>query len=166
MENQNESKTETIASILGTVKKDHPRLEALLKSHGEPLMKAAGGNAGKGSSIANSMIKVALMSNCPASCTVPVKKITILETMTVATLKLLCQRRFKLDASEQSLFYRDNATCGHPIALDEDTKDIGYFGVKDGGEIIMEELSAEQVQAKSESAQSAEAFKKAEEEAA
>ena len=165
MENQNEGKTETIASIMDKVKEEHPRLGALLKMHGEPLVKKAGANGGKGSSIANSMIKVALMSNCPASCTVPVKRMTVLETMTVATLKLLCQRRFKLDASEQSLFYRDNSTCGHPIALDDDTKDIGYFGVKDGGEIIMEELSAEQQQAKSENVQSAEAFKKAEEEA-
>ena len=40
-------------------------------------------------------------------------------------------------------FYRDNTTQGHPLELDDDTKGLGFYGVKTGGEIIMEELNEE-----------------------
>ena len=166
LEHQNEDKTETVANIVEKVKEEHPRLAQLLEIHGEPLMKKSGAAAGTGSGFASSMIKVALLSNVPASCTVPVKQIKVPESMTVATLKLLCQRRFKMDASEQMLFYRDNATCGHPLSLDDDAKDIGYYGVKDGGEIIMEELSEQQQMSNAREGLDEATYKKAEEDAA
>jgi len=142
LEHQNEEMTVTIESLIPKLRDEHPRLEELFKKYGEPVGKVDKKN-GKGNSMASSMMKVALMSNVPASCTVPVKQMRVPETITVGALKLICQRRFKLDASSQALFYRDNTTQGHPLELDDDTKGVGFYGVKSGGEIIMEELNEE-----------------------
>jgi hypothetical protein len=140
LEHQNEEFTVTIESLIPKLRDEHPRLEALFKQYGEPVGKVTKKN-GKSGGMASSMMKIALMSNVPASCTVPVKQMRVPETMTVGALKLICQRRFKLDASSQALFYRDNTTQGHPLELDDDTKGVGFYGVKSGGEILMEELN-------------------------
>ncbi len=140
LEHQNEEFTVTIESLIPKLRDEHPRLEGLFKQYGEPVGKVTKKN-GKSGGMASSMMKIALMSNVPASCTVPVKQMRVPETMTIGALKLICQRRFKLDASSQALFYRDNTTQGHPLELDDDTKGVGFYGVKSGGEILMEELN-------------------------
>ena len=62
------------------------------------------------------------------------------ETMTVRQVKLIAQRKFKtLRADVMELYYRDQNTSGHPEHLGDDDKDLAYYGVQDGGEILMEE---------------------------
>ena len=57
-----------------------------------------------------------------------------------STVKLIAQRKFKsLRADEMTLYYRDGNTSGHPEHLADDDKDLAYYGVQNGGEIMMEE---------------------------
>lgn len=62
------------------------------------------------------------------------------ETMTIRQVKLIAQRKFKsLRADDMELYYRDQSTAGHPEHLNDDDKDLAYYGIQDGGEILMEE---------------------------
>jgi hypothetical protein len=62
------------------------------------------------------------------------------ETMTIRQVKLIAQRKFKsLRADDMELYYRDKSTAGHPEHLNDDDKDLAYYGIQDGGEILMEE---------------------------
>ncbi len=81
-----------------------------------------------------------LISNEPKSCTVAPMQKRLPETMTVRQVKLIAQRKFKtLRADVMELYYRDQNTAGHPEHLGDDDKDLAYYGVQDGGEILMEE---------------------------
>ncbi len=42
------------------------------------------------------------------------------------------------------MYYRDQNTSGHPEHLDDDDKDLSYYGVQSGGEILMEESISSQ----------------------
>merc|ERR1719263_2027400 len=60
--------------------------------------------------------------------------------MTIRQVKLIAQRKFKsLRADDMELYYRDQSTAGHPEHLNDDDKDLAYYGIQDGGEILMEE---------------------------
>ena len=41
----------------------------------------------------------------------------------------------RVEAALQSLFFKVD---GHPTHLDDDSAQLGYYGVQDGGEIVME----------------------------
>ena len=62
------------------------------------------------------------------------------ETMTIRQVKLIAQRKFKsLRADDMELYYRDQSTSGHPEHLNDDDKNLAYYGIQNGGEILMEE---------------------------
>lgn len=57
--------------------------------------------------------------------------------MTVANLKLIIRKLFKVPPPKQVLIYRKE-NGGDTTALDEPRKTLSFFGVEDGGEIIVE----------------------------
>mmetsp|Transcript_9641 Transcript_9641/g.15807 ORF Transcript_9641/g.15807 Transcript_9641/m.15807 type:complete len:718 (-) Transcript_9641:28-2181(-) len=122
------------------VSTDHPRFDDLVKNHGDPMETAKREKEEQaGGSLASNSAKVTIKSFDPKSCTVPPATKRLPLSMTVKELKVLCQRLFKVDADLQKLFYRETGkSFGHPVALDEDIMPIVDYGVKAGGEIIME----------------------------
>merc|ERR1719242_612603 len=82
-------------------------------------------------------VKVTLKSMDPESITAkPVEK-KLPTTMTVAQLKLLCKRLFKLSPQHQRLTYRDKGGA-FPEDLYDDTRPLSFYNLKDGMEILMQ----------------------------
>jgi hypothetical protein len=62
--------------------------------------------------------------------------------LTVHKLKLMCTRLFKLDADLMKLYYKDvEDEFAQPLT--EDQYDLAFYGVRDGGLILMEEIDFE-----------------------
>mmetsp|Transcript_19760 Transcript_19760/g.38689 ORF Transcript_19760/g.38689 Transcript_19760/m.38689 type:complete len:775 (-) Transcript_19760:434-2758(-) len=130
------SETEKAAKL-----KEHPRYEELVAEHGDPTEAARRAKAAQEAdgSLASNSAKIKISSFDPRTCTAPPVNKRLPLSMTVKELKLLCQRLFQVDVDLQQLFYRETGKdFGHPVALDEDGMAIVDFGVKAGGEIIME----------------------------
>lgn len=119
---------------------EHPRYLELVVEHGEPMASKAGGAAGSGDgSLGADTASLTLRTFDAKTCTVPPAKKKLPLTMTVGALRLLCQRLFGVDSASQHLFYRETGKeFGHPVELDDDTSQLTFFGVQDGGEIIVE----------------------------
>jgi hypothetical protein len=133
------------------VMEEHPRYDELVQEHGCPMeaarkLKEAAANAG--GSLASNSVSVTIRSFDPRSCTVEPARKRLPLTMTVKELKVLCQKLFKVDVDLQVLFYRETSKeFGHPQELNEDAMPIVDFGVKEGGEIIMEARDPEKEKA-------------------
>lgn len=56
--------------------------------------------------------------------------------MTVAALKSVCSKLFKVEALKVKLFYQEDGYEGDYF-LDEDQRQLSFFSVKDGGRIIV-----------------------------
>ncbi|GBG34224.1 Tubulin-specific chaperone E [Hondaea fermentalgiana] len=129
---------------------EHPRYDELVAEHGDPTEAARRAKAAQEAdgSLASNSAKVTISSFDPRTCTAPPVTKRLLLSMSVKELKLLCQRLFKVDVDLQKLFYREKSKdFGHPVALDEDGMAIVDFGVKAGGEIIMEARDPEKEKA-------------------
>jgi hypothetical protein len=101
---------------------------------------------GKSTGGGSEAIRITLISNEAKSCTVPPMQKRLPETMTIRQVKLIAQRKFKsLRADEMTLYYRDGNTSGHPEHLADDDKDLAYYGIQNGGEIMMEESVGDNV---------------------
>ena len=59
--------------------------------------------------------------------------------MTVAQLKSLCSKLFKVEALNVQLFYQEDGFEGDYI-FDEDQRQLSFFSVRDGGRIIVREI--------------------------
>ena len=59
--------------------------------------------------------------------------------MTVAQLKMMLEKKFKVAPEAQSLSFRSD-TRALPIALDDESAEIGSMGVHDGGQILVHEM--------------------------
>lgn len=134
----------TLASCMERLTPEHPRLATLLALHGEPTVRRAVAGAGPMGSVAGDALRITLVSNEPRSCTIPPMQKRLPESMTIRQVKLIAQRKFKVPADEMSLYYRDHTTAGHPEHLADDDQDLSYYGVQNGGEILMEGKNAQQ----------------------
>eukprot|EP01084_Bolivina_argentea_P116468 206941_1 len=79
-------------------------------------------------------VTVTIRSMDPRSITAkPVEK-KLPTAMTVAQLKLLCKRLFKLNPQHQRLMYREVGTQAFPDDLFDDTRSLAFYNIKDGME--------------------------------
>jgi hypothetical protein len=137
----------TLASFVDSLTGEHPRIGELLALHGEPMVKRLNTN-GTSTSGGSEALHLTLISNEAKSCTIAPMKKRLPETMTIRQVKLILQRKFKsLRADEMTLYYRDANTSGHPEHLSDDDKDLAYYGIQNGGEIMMEESVGDNVKA-------------------
>jgi hypothetical protein len=117
----------------------HPRYRALVAEHGEPLAKSKGGAGSGDGSLGADTVSLTLRTFDAKTCTVPPAHKKLPLSLTVGALRLLCQRLFGVDSASQHLFYRETGKeFGHPVELDDDSSQLTFFGVQDGGEIIVE----------------------------
>jgi len=121
-----------------------PRLKRLVEVHGVPDVPKASSNVG---TLADSILSLSLATM--SSEAQPIKR-KLPGSMTVAKVKILMQQLFKLDASKQRLYYRESATTAFPLVLDDDFKSMSFYGIADGGTILMEEIDVNKMKEKRE----------------
>jgi hypothetical protein len=121
---------------------EHPRFEELLAQHDAPAV--ASGVASGERTVGSDSITVTCRSNASVSCTAPALSRKVPVTMTVGALKLLLARKFNVEAPQQALFWREgglsHAGVSHPEALDDDARTLGFYGVPEGAEILLEDV--------------------------
>eukprot|EP00741_Cyanophora_paradoxa_P000884 tig00000448_g854.t1 len=126
----------------------HPRLRRLIELHGAPDASAkAGGSGAPAGPLSDSILSVTLVSRATEARPVARK---LPASMTVAKLKVLMQQLFKVEARRQRLFYRDSPETPFRVELEEELKDLSYYGAGDGGEIALEEFDPRRAQEEAE----------------
>jgi hypothetical protein len=85
--------------------------------------------------ISTSAAKVDIVSEVPETHGKVLSK-KLLLTMTVAQLKAMCSKLFKVEVINQQLIYIETG-FDNEYAFDEDHRQLSFFSVKDGGKIIV-----------------------------
>ena len=123
----------------------HPRYEFLLARWGVPQVAQhlrEGGNLSLGAQL----VSLTIRSNCADTMTIEpfMKKVPL--SMTVKSLKMLCVRHFGDKSPSLPATRLTYAADGgeFPIDMDQDDRDLLYFGVQDGGKIVMDEKDADE----------------------
>lgn len=113
----------------------HQRWYELVEIYGSPIdivsLKKEGTN------IASSSAKIKLKSKCSASEGKILEK-KLLTSMTVGSLKAMCAKLFKTEMIKQRMIYTEEG-C-EPYDLDEDLRQLSFYSIRDGGEILVEEI--------------------------
>lgn len=131
-ENENEKKEQGLI-----VTKEMKRIDRLYPRYIELTKKYGAMNLDKKVTEKLMAITVTLRSMDPESITAkPVDK-KLPTTMTVAQLKLLCKRLFKLNPQHQRLTYRAKGGV-FPEDMYDDTRPLSFYNLKDGMEILMQ----------------------------
>ncbi len=91
----------------------------------------------EGTNIASSSAKIRLKSRCEKSEGKVLEK-KLLTSMTVGGLKAMCAKLFKTEMIRQRLIYAEEG-C-EPYELDEDLRQLSFYSIRDGGEILVEEI--------------------------
>ncbi len=66
------------------------------------------------------------------------------KSMTVHKLKIMIQRLWKVEPEQQKLFFVDSSENAVPNEMDDDYKELEFYGVEEGGTISMELVDLEQ----------------------
>ena len=66
------------------------------------------------------------------------KKLSL--NMGVGALKALCSKLFSVDTAAMKMMYRESREVIMPEELEDNLKDLGYYMVRDGSEIWVEDL--------------------------
>ena len=116
--------------------KDHPRFYQLCEIYGSPLGTVKAQDQ-KTNLDANSA-KVQLISDVQATRGKTLNK-KLLLSMTVAQLKAMCSKLFKIEVIQQNLVYMEEGFDG-TFDFDEDQRQLSFYSIKDGGKIIVSEI--------------------------
>eukprot|EP00485_Elphidium_margaritaceum_P006741 CAMPEP_0202696140 /NCGR_PEP_ID=MMETSP1385-20130828/9480_1 /ASSEMBLY_ACC=CAM_ASM_000861 /TAXON_ID=933848 /ORGANISM="Elphidium margaritaceum" /LENGTH=601 /DNA_ID=CAMNT_0049352251 /DNA_START=33 /DNA_END=1838 /DNA_ORIENTATION=- len=87
-------------------------------------------------------VNVVIRSMDPESITAKPLEKKLPTAMTVGQLKMLCKRLFGLPPAYQRLMFRE-ASGGFPEDMDDDTKALSFYSIKDGMEILMQSSNFE-----------------------
>ena len=88
--------------------------------------------------ISSSSAKVDIISEVEATKGKTLSK-KLLLTMSVAQLKAMCSKLFKVEVINQKLLYVEEGYEGEDV-FDEDHRQLSFFSIKDGGKIIVREI--------------------------
>ena len=141
----NESDSNAASSERELIFKKYTRFEELMSKHKDTMIASqslSGANDGK---ISNNAINVTIRSMAAESCTCAPMQKRLPSSMKVQRLKLMCSRAFGLNIELQLLHFRSEGDA-FPTELDDDENTIGYYGVSDGAEILMNEIDLEAIQ--------------------
>lgn len=116
----------------------YPMFLHLMEKHKESMLLSQS-NTNHGSAIENSAVDITIKSMAVESCTLEPLKRRLPTSLKVSRLKMMCARAFGLDVDLQSLHFRSEGDA-FPIELDDDENTLGYYGVRDGAEILMNEV--------------------------
>ncbi|ETV69746.1 hypothetical protein, variant [Aphanomyces astaci] len=97
------------------------------------------GSGGGPAALAKSLAKVTfvVMSMNATTMDSMVKSLPL--SMTVAQVKAVVEKKYGLRPAEHQLSFRASKKA-MPIALDDDGGELGYFGVQDGGELLINDI--------------------------
>ena len=125
-----ESKEKDKEAEMQRIEKLYPRYIELTKKHG-----AMDFNAKQADKMMS--VTVTIKSMDPESITEKAVEKKLPTAMTVAQLKLLCKRLYKLHPQYQRLTFRHKGD-GLPDDMYDDTKSLSFYNIKDGMEILMQ----------------------------
>jgi hypothetical protein len=120
----------------------YPQFEELMVKHKETMIAAQSSASNIDGMISNSVVNVTIKSMAAESCTCEQMQKKLPSSMKVQRLKVMCARMFRLDIELQKLHFRSEGDA-FPTELDDDENTIGYYGVSDGSEILMNEIDLE-----------------------
>ena len=117
--------------------KDHPRFYQLCELYGSPVgtVKA---QEQKTNLDANSA-KVQLISDVEGTRGKTLNK-KLLLSMTVAQLKAMCSKLFKVEVIRQKLMYMEEGFEG-TFDFDVEQRSLSFYSIKEGGKIIVQEVA-------------------------
>eukprot|EP00817_Percolomonadidae_sp_ATCC50343_P007076 CAMPEP_0117420682 /NCGR_PEP_ID=MMETSP0758-20121206/1959_1 /TAXON_ID=63605 /ORGANISM="Percolomonas cosmopolitus, Strain AE-1 (ATCC 50343)" /LENGTH=324 /DNA_ID=CAMNT_0005202421 /DNA_START=684 /DNA_END=1658 /DNA_ORIENTATION=+ len=123
------------------LQKAHPRYELLCSKHGDPMeiVKREMENTAHAShlSVAHVLIQNMSASTLGNNTYRHPKKLSL--SLKVGQLKRICYKLFKLEPELQALYYTPDMEDLFPEALDDDDKEIRYYGVSNNGVILVQE---------------------------
>ncbi len=114
----------------------YPRFNELVAIHGLPV---AAKSALTGSTLSSNSVTVSFKSMAAASMTLPQKEKKLPLSTTVYNCKQMCQKLFSVDVENQTLMYMAPGSGDMPQELDDDTRAISWYGVADGGVVMMQD---------------------------
>ncbi len=124
------------------IMKKYPRFDELMVKHKDTMIATQSVSNANDGTISNTSVTVTLRSMAAESCTVePIEK-RLPSSMKVQRVKIMCSKAFGLDIQLQLLHFRAEGDA-FPTELDDDEHTIGYYGVSDGAEILMNEIDVE-----------------------
>jgi len=112
--------------------KDHPRFYQLAEIYGSPLDIV---KIDQKANLQSNSAKVSLVSEAPATQGKTLNK-KILLSMTVAQLKAMCSKLFKIEVMEQTLVYIEEG-YDQEFPFDEEQRQLSIYSIRDGGKIIV-----------------------------
>ena len=122
--------------LLEFVNKEHPRWFSLVEKFGSPLETVS--IQKEGTNIQNSTAQVELISHIEETQGKVLKK-KLLLTMTVASLKAICSKLFKVEVLKMKLYYQEDG-YDDDYLFDEDQRQLSFFSVKDGSRILIKSI--------------------------
>eukprot|EP00592_Proboscia_alata_P005296 CAMPEP_0194368324 /NCGR_PEP_ID=MMETSP0174-20130528/16589_1 /TAXON_ID=216777 /ORGANISM="Proboscia alata, Strain PI-D3" /LENGTH=556 /DNA_ID=CAMNT_0039144665 /DNA_START=215 /DNA_END=1885 /DNA_ORIENTATION=+ len=122
----------------------HPKFNALMEIHREVMTSSNAANSGNMTgvgSLINETMNLTIISMAPSSCHLEPLHKRLPSSLKIERLKGMCCKAFDIEMEKQLLHFRsaDDKNNPFPTELDDDEHTIGYYGVKDGDEIIMNE---------------------------
>lgn len=132
------------AAAAAAIKAQHPRLAALVQQYGQVLVAASRSSSGP-ATLSSTMLEICLTcvaASAGQSMGSTTKKLP--RSTTLAALKALCEKLFKVKAGRQALFVRvPGEPLPEPLTDELGTRSISAAGVLDGYEILIDELPAQ-----------------------
>ncbi|XP_071512101.1 tubulin-specific chaperone E-like [Diadema antillarum] len=112
---------------------NHPRYAALVTVYGAP--EVTDDDVGKPGALKSSLLVLTL--TCPQRDDKKTIKKKLPATMDVTKVKGMIQKLFKVDVADQQLFYISQKLPDQEIPLDNDLRQLTFFGVESGDTIIV-----------------------------
>eukprot|EP00057_Strongylocentrotus_purpuratus_P030796 XP_782736.2 PREDICTED: tubulin-specific chaperone E [Strongylocentrotus purpuratus] len=113
--------------------KNHPTYTALIKKYGAP--EVSDDSQTKPGALKSSLLELIL--SCPQHATKKSIKKKLPVTMDITKVKGMIQKLFKVDVADQKLFYLSPKLPDQEIPLDNDLRQLGFFGIESGNTIII-----------------------------
>ena len=118
--------------------KNHPRFYELVEKWGFTIDNLNDQKDNTDANIKSQVVEVTLVSNVEKTAGKRLKK-KLLPTMTVENLKGLCWKLFKADILSMKLSFRDNETSDVYYDVNENLRQLSFYGIDNGWEIICED---------------------------
>jgi len=108
---------------------EHPRLEHLVSLHGAPQKEKK-----EAQTLAEDLVNVKLASMIDGQL---VEK-SLPSSLTVSNLKILCQRLFRIELSQQKIFIQVSVEDPFVEPITDESRTLSYYGATDGSSFIIE----------------------------
>ncbi|XP_054758777.2 tubulin-specific chaperone E-like [Lytechinus pictus] len=113
--------------------RNHPMYTAIIKKYGAP--EVSDDSQSKPGALKSSLLELIL--SCPQHTTKKSIKKKLPVTMDITKVKGMIQKLFKVDVADQKLSYLSPKLPDQEIPLDNDLRQLGFFGVESGNTIMI-----------------------------